>query len=728
MKNSLKKLFSAFTAAFCLAGAVSFNCDSHSALKANAAIDYIDNGTADGYTYSVWNKSEIGSIAFENTENNGFTASWNSIEDFAVSKGITFEENKISAYQVSEYEVDYDIDILGNENDYISITGWFTYPKIQFNIVEAWDSRQPTGFNNSDPVATVDIDGTTYDIYRYIYENPQPSFPNSYWSVPRKEPFELGKETNIKGTVDVAAHFRAWAEAGLELGYLNCIDFSLEAYRSNGYANLNSLNTRYEVSEEQLFGPPMPVKPYTEHDPLPVGTDGRIINVDFENDNAKIGIKGEDASCEITDEHCFSGKRSMSISDSDKYGTRSFFYELDPYDLPKLTDNIQQYFETGARIYHNAGKDVQFSVSLVEYSDSDNTYDIISELGTRTCRSGQWTDITNIQFYFKHNVFHKYRIVFTPAMPVDYCIDDFYIADGNENNSGRQLFNADTRGDLNCDGVIDSLDVAVCRKAVISSLGRGIIETGGDVNGDFMSNLSDLVLLTKYVLHISDDIPLSEDGAVLYLGSNYDFDRTGQRCLEFDNNKYNNDSARTIVRKDGSLTAEWNDIDHYYCESYIDFADTNERKSCGEFDVSYSADIISSGNIDVLVRGLIYRGQKTLYFNVYEGWAEKGLFGDYDKMLETESSSELVTLNGTEYYMMTDIGSTEDSINLYRKDNPLELNKTCHLENSFNLAEVLDNWDENKENSDTVIKLGMFIISNKTTGYADFQELKFNKN
>ena len=158
MKNSLKKLFSAFTAAFYLAGAVSFNCDSHSALKANAAIDYIDNGTADGYTYSVWNKCEIGSIAFENTENNGFTTSWNSIEDFAVSKGITFEENKISAYQVSEYEVDYDIDILGNENDYISITGWFTYPKIQFNIVEAWDSRQPTGFNNSDPVATVDID------------------------------------------------------------------------------------------------------------------------------------------------------------------------------------------------------------------------------------------------------------------------------------------------------------------------------------------------------------------------------------------------------------------------------------------------------------------------------------------------------------------------------------------------------------------------------------------
>ena len=728
MNNGLAKLFSAAAAAFCLFGAVICTDIRDSALRASAA-DYISNGTDGSYTYSVWNQNDIGTVEFENTDNNGFTASWDGIIDFSAVKGITFEENTVSAYQVREYKMDYDIDIQADGYDYIGISGWFTYPRIQFNIVEAWDSWRPPGSDYGDPIASAEIDGTTYDIYKGIFMFPNTTIPNAYWSVARRDPFEPDKETNIRGTVDIAAHFRAWSEAGLELGFIQCIDFDLEAYDSSGHAAVNLLDTKYDIAEEQQFGPPMPVKPYEEHEPLPVRADGKIIKEDFEKESDKTGAQGESASAVITEEHCYSGKSSMHISSSGGHDCQSFYYELDPYDLPPLTGKEQPYnYMTGARIYHNAGSDVQFTVSLVEYNDNSDTCDIIDELGTRTCRSGQWTNINDLMFSFEHDVFCKYRIVFTPAKPVDFCIDDLYIAEGDETKNGRQFFDAGMRGDLNCDGAIDSFDVALCRKAVINALDSGMIETEGDVNGDFMSDISDLVLLTKYVLRISDDIPLSEEGSVLYLGSHYDYHATGERSLDVTNVRHNDDCAKTIVREDGSLRAEWNVTDSYHCEYFSDYTNAPERKSCDGFDISYSADIRSSGKTEFQLRGIINSHYGSLSFNIYEGWTDHGLFGDYAQMLSDEKDVQIVTLNGNEYYMTKYNGITGHSIDLYRRENPLVLNETCHVENSFNLEELLKFRYKEYEVSNYVLKAGIFIISDGSTGYADLIELKLAGN
>lgn len=724
MKIRITKLLSAFTAAFCIWGSFTCNAHQNSIITANAADDWTQ-GEVNGYNFEAWNQNYAGSYDYENTDNNGFSASWSDIVNCFSGKGKKYEPDTISAYQTEKYVIDYDLDVTCDGFTEVGIEGWFSYPDTRFHILEAYDELIMT--INPEKLAEVTIDGTTYEIYRSIFSTmfSGPSYPD-LWSVAKRDPLEHDKETHLESTIDVAAHFRAWSEAGLDLGYLKDITFGVNAYRCNGSARLNSFSIDSVISDEQVFGPPMLQKPYEPHEPLSADANGMIIKEDLEDESNKTGTEGENASAEITEKHSFSGSHSMYISSADGVGCQPFCYELDPYNLP-VRDGEQQFhdYDTGIKIFQNSGDDVRFKVELVTYLPLYPEKGSITQLGTRTCRSGQWTSINNMTFSFKHDVFQKYKIVFTPLKPVNYFADDFYIAFADESKMGKQLFDPVMRGDLNSDGVIDSLDIAVCRKAVLNSLSSDVIDTDGDVNGDYRSNVSDLILLTRYVLNIADDIPLSEDDAEMYIGTHYDYDRTGKLCITIDNNSYNDDSAKSIVRKDGSFRTEWYDTGSFFYERYVDYADTNNKKSSKDFDISYSADVKASGRSELLVRGLIQRGQKTLYFNVYEGWTNGGFFGNYDVPY---TNAELVTLNGTEYYMVKYIDTSEDVINFYRKDDPLSSNETCHIENEFNLREVLDHWGENEDYNDTVIKAGVYMITGKTSGYADFSKLQFTKN
>ena len=723
MNINIKKLISAFTTAFCIWGSFNYTNYQNITITANAA-DYWEQGEVDGYYYDSWNQNYTGTYEYENTDNNGFSASWSDIENCISGKGMKYEPNTISAYQTDKYVIDYNVDVTCDGYTDVCVEGWFSYPDTRFHILESYDELYMT--INPEKLAEVTIDGTTYEIYKSIFVTmfSGPIYPD-LWSVAKRDPLEYDKENHLEGTIDVAAHFKAWSEAGLTLGYLNDITFAVSAYRSNGSAKLNSFNINSVISDEQVFGPPMPVKPYAPHDPLTADEKGMIVKENFENGSNKTGTEGELANAEITDEHSYSGKNSMYISTIEGIGYQPFCYELDPYDLPQRDGEPQLHdYDTGIKIFQDSGYEVPFRIDLVAYLPSSPENGSITELGSRTCKSGQWTSISNIPFSFVHEMHHKYKIVFTPQILANYYVDDFYISFADESKSGKQVFDSVMRGDLNGDGVIDSSDIAVCRKAVLSSISNEKIVTEGDVNGDYISNVSDLVLLTKYVLNIEKDIPLSEDEAEMYIGTHLDYNRTGDLCININNNKINDDSAKSIVRKDGSFRTEWYDTNSFYCERYVDYADADGKKNCNDFDISYSADIKSSDKLELLVRGLIRRGQKTLYFNVYEGWVNGGFFGNYDV---TPTDAELVTLNGSEYYMTKEIDTSEDIINFYRKVNPLSSNDNCHIENEFNLNEVLDYWGENDNYKDKVIKAGVFMITGDTSGYADFSKLQFTR-
>ena len=102
LRKQLIKLISAITAGICLFGANTCNSIPNSVITANAA-DYMDEGEVDGYVYDVWNNNYTGTVEYENSGTNGFTASWEEIHNFAVTKGKSFESSRAYSSILSKF-------------------------------------------------------------------------------------------------------------------------------------------------------------------------------------------------------------------------------------------------------------------------------------------------------------------------------------------------------------------------------------------------------------------------------------------------------------------------------------------------------------------------------------------------------------------------------------------------------------------------------------------------
>ena len=723
MKKTLTKMLSVLTAVVCFFVVSAFN-----SFTANAA-DQLIKGIIDDYVYEIWNAFYEGDVEYENTDNNGFSFSWNDIHNSTALKGKGFEKNTVQADQVKDYSIDYSLDINTDGIAYVGVQGWMSNALAKFHIVEAWASWQPPG-ENAEKLGSVIIGDTTYDLSWSIhvgqtFDGSGYNYP-MYWSVARRDQLELNTTNHLEGTIDVDEHLRAWASAGLDLGYLYDVKFGIDAYKSNGSAKLISMDTHMDMATEELFDKYKVHEPYERHDPLPVGKDGRIIMVDFETENDKVGCNSE-STAKLTKDAFFSGEQSLNIC-CGKKGSSAFYYELDPYDLPTSTDGNAARFQTGARIY--ADKDTSFKVYLYEYNDEEilpqnKTYHI----GKRICKAGQWTNIRGLFFDFQHDNFRNYSIIFNADdTNVDFYIDDFFISyAGSADDKSIQTFEAEKRGDLNDDGTINSFDLVICRKALLTSTGNNLIEDGGDVNGDFRTNVSDLVLLTKYVLGVSDEIPLTENEAVLLTGDNIFRNTDIDRTLEISALRQNDDTVSTIVRRDGTFTAEWNRIADYTCGSYTEY-DEYASNYCKDFDINYYADISSTNDIDVFLGGSVREDNQWIGFEIHECFKWNSYAKSYISEAIDSGKYETVTVNGVEYYMNKEYRAGKISnLYFYRKDDPIKNSDSYCIENKYNLSDFLEKCSIYNEGIAYVTKIGMYVESYNSNGYADFKELSFAK-
>ena len=127
MAIGFRRTAAALTAGMCLLGAV--NIPSVMPTAKVYAADFTENGNADGYYYELWNQDYAGEFNYENTENNGFTFSWDGIVNALVLKGDSFKRNTLFASRIKEYDLTYDADVNYMDGSaFAGVYGWMEKP------------------------------------------------------------------------------------------------------------------------------------------------------------------------------------------------------------------------------------------------------------------------------------------------------------------------------------------------------------------------------------------------------------------------------------------------------------------------------------------------------------------------------------------------------------------------------------------------------------------------
>jgi endo-1,4-beta-xylanase len=104
---------------------------------------------------------------------------------------------------------------------------------IEYYVVENFGTYDPS--TGATRLGSVTVDGSVYNIYRTQRVN-QPSIEGTstfyqYWSVRQNK--------RSGGSVNMAAHFNAWSQAGLTLGTHDYQIVATEGYFSSGSSTVN---------------------------------------------------------------------------------------------------------------------------------------------------------------------------------------------------------------------------------------------------------------------------------------------------------------------------------------------------------------------------------------------------------------------------------------------------------------------------------------------------------
>jgi endo-1,4-beta-xylanase len=207
--------------------------------QAAAAGDPEGNGFHSGYFYSYWSDGR-GSVTYNNLVNGSYKAQWNNVGNWVGGKGWNPGGAKTVQYNGTWNAA--------NANSYLALYGWTKDPLIEYYVVEAFGTYNPS--SGAQRRGTIQSDGGTYDIYQTQRVN-QPSIVGratfyQFWSVRTSR--------RVGGQITTGTHFDAWTKSGLKLGNHDYMILAPEGYQSSGSSAIT-------VSEVGKTGVPYPDEP-----------------------------------------------------------------------------------------------------------------------------------------------------------------------------------------------------------------------------------------------------------------------------------------------------------------------------------------------------------------------------------------------------------------------------------------------------------------------------------
>ncbi|MCR5600364.1 MAG: glycoside hydrolase family 11 protein [Ruminococcus sp.] len=710
MRKWLTKTASALTAGLFMLSASGLASVSPTAQV--YAADFNEKESVDGYYYELWNQDYRGELDYKNTENNGFTLSWSGIENAFALKGDAFERNTVYASQIKEYTVVYDEDVdYMDSASYSGIYGWMedSNAYYEFYIVDSWGSWRPFA---GDVLGSFESNGITYDIYKNlrIQMNCFATAPvtYSYYSVARENLAEKTDSVcNIKNTINVVDHFKEWQKLGLNLGFMYDVGFSVQAFRSSGNAKVNSLEITKEITEQNNYGPEFA---YTRHEPLPTDEEGRKVFIDFENENEKAGAPFTGTKASYDTDHSFGGKYSMLIS-GEGNARRAFEYKIDPYDF-----SGKDLF-AGLKLYHNSGRNIKFIFAI---ADLNSTTGYSRELYSRTVPSGLWTDMEDLKFMLPNDRFANNVIRVFTEEPVDFCVDDFYLAEESDIKDKLAKKEHTVIGDVNRDNAVDIYDVIAVRRLLLTTEDYNV-SFYQDVNGDCKLNISDLVALTRFVLGKTDKITVPEKERV-YFADNFS-ETVGSKVFSVQSEEDTAGEVKSAVCSDGTFSSQWSEKKHYEISSYQILKDLDEcsLKYSGTVKTEPCAAVGNESNVESAIWAEFKNGSDTLEFLIYDGASE----AERLMWLHDPDDMKLVEIGGNEYYVdknaeLPDIMEPQMYIWLYPKENSIKTGEVCTFDGEIDFSEMLKYFGK-EDFKPYSVKFS--LITNNTKGFVELKEL-----
>ncbi len=192
----------------------------------------------DGYSYEIWLDNTGGSGSMTLGSGGSFSTEWNaavSRGNFLARRGRNYDASKKATDYgpiVMDYAADYSASSQGNSR--LCVYGWMKNPLVEYYIIEDWVNWCPSANGQS---KTVTIDGAQYEIFQLDHTGPTILGTTETF----KQYFSVRKSKRTSGTITVSDHFKAWAEAGWNIGNLTEVALNVEGWESSGKANVSKL-------------------------------------------------------------------------------------------------------------------------------------------------------------------------------------------------------------------------------------------------------------------------------------------------------------------------------------------------------------------------------------------------------------------------------------------------------------------------------------------------------
>jgi len=366
------------------------------------------NDNVDGYSYEIWLDRTGGSGSMTLGSGGAFDAQWSaevSQGNFLARRGRNFDATKKATdcgTIVMDYAAQYSASAKGNSR--LCVYGWMKDPLVEYYIIEDWVNWCPSGSGK-----TVTIDGAQYDIFQTPHTGPTILGDTRTF----QQYFSVRKQKRTSGTITVSDHFKAWANAGMQIGNLTEVALNVEGWESSGRANVTKLTISDKNPNPTTTGGSTPVTT-TPVQTVKADSNGYYFNESFESGAGDWEGRGAAKVSKDTANYA-DGKSSLYVSGrTDNWNGAAI-----PLDSSAFVAGNTYSF--GAAVMQNTESSTEMKMTL-QYKDASGT-ESYDEVATATASSGKWTALGNPSYTIPSGATDLLLYIEAPDSLTDFYVD-----------------------------------------------------------------------------------------------------------------------------------------------------------------------------------------------------------------------------------------------------------------------------------------------------------------